>query len=150
MENAARLYYGEVWAGGSLDLLDELAAAGVCFNDALGMEADAFSRASLKSIIQEFQASHPLLKFDLVSGMCYAGLMSRVLVLCWLGESASASVQHRNKSAAVLEVSGWYPGWYPFQCDSAVLLATRQFVLANADASESSHVALCGSLQDHP
>jgi len=86
MEHAARLYYGEVWAGGSLDLLDELAAAGVCFNDALGMEADAFSRASLKSIIQEFQASHPLLKFDLVSGMCWycAGLMSHVLALSCL------------------------------------------------------------------
>ena len=67
LEQAARLYYEEVWNAGSLDLLDELADAGVCFNDALGMEADAFSRSSLKTIIQDFQSSHPLLKYDLVS-----------------------------------------------------------------------------------
>jgi hypothetical protein len=66
LEAAARLYYDEVWGHGCTDLLDELADNGVCFNDALGMEADAFSRASLKSIIQDFQASHPLLKYDLV------------------------------------------------------------------------------------
>jgi hypothetical protein len=67
LEHSARLYYDEVWGHGCTDLLDELADSGVCFNDALGMEADAFSRASLKSIIQDFQASHPLLKYELVS-----------------------------------------------------------------------------------
>jgi hypothetical protein len=67
LEHSARLYYDEVWGHGCTDLLDELADSGVCFNDALGMDADAFSRASLKSIIQDFQASHPLLKYDLVS-----------------------------------------------------------------------------------
>jgi hypothetical protein len=67
LEHSARLYYDEVWGAGSVDLLDELTTAGVCFNDALGMEADAFSRASLKAIISEFQASHPLLKYEVVS-----------------------------------------------------------------------------------
>jgi hypothetical protein len=67
LEHSARLYYEEVWNAGSIDLLDEIADAGVCFNDALGMEADAFSRASLKAVVQDFQASHPLLKYELVS-----------------------------------------------------------------------------------
>jgi hypothetical protein len=67
LEHSARLFYEEVWNAGSIDLLDEIADAGVCFNDALGMEADAFSRASLKAVVQDFQASHPLLKYDLVS-----------------------------------------------------------------------------------
>lgn len=75
LEAVARLYYDEVWGHGCTDLLDELADTGVCFNDALGMEADAFSRASLKSIIQDFQASHPLLKYDLVR--CLSGCRQR-------------------------------------------------------------------------
>lgn len=67
LEQASRQYFTEVWNSGCVDLLDELAADGVCFNDALGMEEDAFSRSSLKALVREFQATHPLLRYDLVS-----------------------------------------------------------------------------------
>jgi hypothetical protein len=67
LEAAATQYYSEVWNGCSVELLDELASDAVCYNDALGLESDAFSRASLKAVVREFQASHPLLHYDVVS-----------------------------------------------------------------------------------
>lgn len=65
LEATARQLYQGVWNEGCLSLLDELADDGVCFSDVIGMDTDAFSCASLKALIGDFQATHPLLRYEL-------------------------------------------------------------------------------------
>lgn len=61
-EASIRSYYENVWNDGCVELLDELAAPGVVYSDTMGLVEDAFGISGLQDVIQEFQASHPLLK----------------------------------------------------------------------------------------
>jgi hypothetical protein len=52
---------------GCVEALDQLAAPGVVYSDTLGYVEDAFGISGLQDVVQQFQASHPLLKVSLVS-----------------------------------------------------------------------------------
>jgi hypothetical protein len=66
-EASIRSYYQDVWNEGCVELLDELAAPGVVYSDTMGFVEDAFGISGLQDVVQEFQASHPLLKVSVVS-----------------------------------------------------------------------------------
>ncbi|KAF6262243.1 hypothetical protein COO60DRAFT_1636107 [Scenedesmus sp. NREL 46B-D3] len=61
-EASVRSYYEDVWSNGCVEVLDELAAPGVVYSDTLGCVEDAFGVSGLQDVVQQFQASHPLLK----------------------------------------------------------------------------------------
>lgn len=66
-EASVRSYYEDVWSNGCVEVLDELAAPGVVYSDTLGCVEDAFGISGLQDVVQQFQASHPLLKVSVVS-----------------------------------------------------------------------------------
>jgi hypothetical protein len=67
LESQASALYNEVWNSESVELLGQLAAPGVVFSDILGLECDCFGVAAVQQQIAEFQSSHPLLRYSMVS-----------------------------------------------------------------------------------
>eukprot|EP00882_Tetradesmus_deserticola_P004427 GHRQ01004671.1.p1 GENE.GHRQ01004671.1~~GHRQ01004671.1.p1 ORF type:complete len:219 (+),score=32.68 GHRQ01004671.1:154-810(+) len=61
-EASVRSYYEDVWNDGCVEALDDLAAPGVVYSDTLGYVEDSFGISGLQEVVQQFQASHPLLK----------------------------------------------------------------------------------------
>jgi hypothetical protein len=84
-EASIRSYYEDVWNEGCVELLDELAAPGVVYSDTMGLVEDAFGISGLQDVVQEFQASHPLLKVSVVSS-------SWLLLSCMYSEAHPCSV----------------------------------------------------------
>lgn len=69
LETCVRRFYDQAWNGGELGSLDELVARSVVASDVLGLDAegDSFGRHALRAAMLEFQAAHPLLRYQLVS-----------------------------------------------------------------------------------
>ncbi|KAF8056365.1 UGT3A1 [Scenedesmus sp. PABB004] len=67
LERAVAAYYEDVWNDGALELLEGLVTPGVVHSDVLWAvdDLDLFGRGSLRAMIADFQAGHPLLRFEL-------------------------------------------------------------------------------------
>ncbi len=76
--SALHAYYS-VWNEGCLDSLDEVATQAVVYCDAMVGEEDLFGRATLKRHVAGLQASHPLLRFEVVSGSKISPRSARVI-----------------------------------------------------------------------
>lgn len=80
-----RQYYQEVMNNCCVDLLSELCAFGVTYSDALGFVEDAFGIKAMQSIIQDFQSTHPLLRYQVVSVSCSVSLQVLLPECCCHG-----------------------------------------------------------------
>ncbi|KIZ00712.1 hypothetical protein MNEG_7248 [Monoraphidium neglectum] len=61
---AVELFYTEVWAHNTVELLDCLCNGSVTYSDARGGGSDVFGRAGLAEMIGDCCASHPLLHIE--------------------------------------------------------------------------------------
>lgn len=63
LQNAVHEYY-DSWNLGSMDSFDELCQQSVTYSDVLRSDCDYYGRASLKKLVGDFTASHPLLHIE--------------------------------------------------------------------------------------
>jgi hypothetical protein len=65
----SQLFYTEVWAHNTVELLDCLCNGSVTYSDARGGGSDVFGRAGLAEMIGDCCASHPLLHIEVVGDL---------------------------------------------------------------------------------